>query len=422
MTLRKTVEKLSESRMRAIVLWPTDHPYIIRDTGVRGLLLRKGLKRTSWHFYDETRIGHGERSYTSRVLGDASKMTLAQARKQARKIAGRIAADRREPGKREAVRFETAFADYIEHLQKRATDRGKPASWAANVAGLGKLHILPKWCKWSLAEMSASPKAVKEWHKTLTKNAGPTSANHCCRVIRAAYRLAKKENRSLPPHDPTSAVRWNAEKPRQAGLPFGQFAKWAQAWAKIDSPTRKSFALLGILTGCRPGELSRLKWSSVNCRARSITISQTKTGDILIPMSWPIARALRLARDYARREKIESEWVFPARGATGHLVQFAGDRLPAHGHALRHIYKDVALAVGVDDFQQRLLMGHSLRGVSQKYLTQAVISLGTSLRASQAKISRRIVSLLIPTVKAPALAPDMPQDARTALLTAMLTQ
>ena len=53
MTLRKTVEKLSESRMRAIVLWPTDHPYIIRDTGVRGLLLRKGLKRTTWHFYNE---------------------------------------------------------------------------------------------------------------------------------------------------------------------------------------------------------------------------------------------------------------------------------------------------------------------------------------------------------------------------------
>lgn len=74
----------------------------------------------------------------------------------------------------------------------------------------------------------------------------------------------------------------------------------------------------------------------------------------------------------------------------------AGDRLPAHGNALRHIYKDVALAVGVDDFQQRLLMGHSLRGVSQKYLTQAVISLGPSLRASQAKISKRIVSLLTP--------------------------
>ena len=33
-------------------------------------------------------------------------------------------------------RFETAFADYIEHLQKRATDRGKPASWAANVASI----------------------------------------------------------------------------------------------------------------------------------------------------------------------------------------------------------------------------------------------------------------------------------------------
>ena len=82
MTLRKTIEKLSESRVRALMLWPTNQPYIIRDTGVRGLLLRKGLKRVTWHFYDEARIGHGERRYTSKVLGDASKVTLANARKR----------------------------------------------------------------------------------------------------------------------------------------------------------------------------------------------------------------------------------------------------------------------------------------------------------------------------------------------------
>jgi hypothetical protein len=40
------------------------------------------------------------------------------------------------------------------------------------------------------------------------------------------------------------------------------------------------------------------------------------------------------------------------------------------------------------------LMGHSLRGISQEYVTRAVISSGPSLRAAQRAISKRIVTLL----------------------------
>jgi hypothetical protein len=98
MTLTKTTEKLTEARARALWAWPTNQPYIVRDTGVRGLLLRKGLKRITWHFYAETRVGHGQRVFTSKVLGDVSRMTLAEARKAARKIAGRIAADKLDVG------------------------------------------------------------------------------------------------------------------------------------------------------------------------------------------------------------------------------------------------------------------------------------------------------------------------------------
>jgi hypothetical protein len=39
-----------------------------------------------------------------------------------------------------------------------------------------------------------------------------------------------------------------------------------------------------------------------------------------------------------------------------------------------------------------------------------------ALRAAQRAISRRIIELLNPTVKAPALAPDGPQDAEAILL------
>jgi integrase len=198
-----------------------------------------------------------------------------------------------------------------------------------------------------------------------------------------------------------------------------QFKKWRAKWELIESPTRRAFALLGILTGIRPGALSRLRWADINCRTRSITIQADKTGGGMVPMSAAIACALKLARDARVVAKDKSEWVFPARGRTGHLMQFAEPTLPAFGHALRHVFKDAGLAVGVDDFQSRLLMNHSLRGVSAEYLTHSVISSGPSLRASQAKISRRIMSLLHLKVTAPALVPDDPQDAETALLPAL---
>jgi len=46
------------------------------------------------------------------------------------------------------------------------------------------------------------------------------------------------------------------------------------------------------------------------------------------------------------------------------------------------------------------------------------LSLGPGLRKAQRAISRRMVALLNPTVRAPALAPDGPQDAPAALVKA----
>ncbi|MGH9810039.1 MAG: tyrosine-type recombinase/integrase, partial [Terriglobia bacterium] len=320
--------------------------------------------------------------YIAKRIGDAAKVSLADARKIARRYAGR---DRVDPSRRKALKFADAFADYLDFLQ-----RARSVRWHYNVAALGRLYLLPKWGAWSLADMSAKPRAVKDWHTELTKR-GPASANHAGRVIRATFRFAKREHRDLPIHDPTTAIIWNKTTPRQAGMRAEQFPRWGEAWRKIESPTRRAFALLGLLTGIRPGALSRLKWADVDCRTRTITIRADKTGGGMVPMSAAIASALRLARDGVDEE---SEWVFPARGRSGHLMQFSEPSLPAFGHALRHCFRDQALAVGVDEFQTRLLQTHSLRGVSPEYLTRAVISEGPSLRASQRRISRRIMSLL----------------------------
>jgi hypothetical protein len=79
-------------------------------------------------------------------------------------------------------------------------------------------------------------------------------------------------------------------------------------------------------------------------------------------------------------------------GLSGAL--FHGNVLPIRGNGLRHTYRTIGEELQISEVAMRLLMGHSLRGVNQKYLAQAVLAGSMSLRQAQAAISRRICTLL----------------------------
>ncbi len=50
--------------------------------------------------------------------------------------------------------------------------------------------------------------------------------------------------------------------------------------------------------------------------------------------------------------------------------------------------------LGINELQARLLRGHSLIGISQSYITGAIVQGVPGLRAAQRAILRRIISLL----------------------------
>lgn len=54
--------------------------------------------------------------------------------------------------------------------------------------------MLPKWSGWTLADMSERPDAIEDWHRDVVKRSGPTSANHCARIIRALYKRRAKRD------------------------------------------------------------------------------------------------------------------------------------------------------------------------------------------------------------------------------------
>jgi integrase len=342
-------------------------------------------------YWDDRR--HRRRRITSKRLGFFPAMRTEEARDAARVERGRVAAGEVGPGKREAVKVETSLAEYVAHLERKAAAKHKPARWAYNVRHLVKSIIAPRWGQWSLADIAIHPGAVADWHRDVTEANGPVSANHCCRVLRAAYKRSAKRDVSLPQHDPCSAVEYNIETPAQKAMAFRDFPKWLKAWQAIEvgpkAPARKEYHLFCLLTGMRPGEAARIRWRDVKPTLRVVEIPGAKASNtIQIVMSAPIALVLKRARDLGK-PKGRDAFVFAHCGQVGQR-----EDLPARGHALRHTWRTVAADCGVDELLAHFMLGHVPQNISQAYITRLVLSAGPALRQAQRKVSKRILHLL----------------------------
>jgi integrase len=381
---------------------------IYTDTEVKGLYLRNGPRSATFYFHSDKRV-HGKRVVKRIKLGSYPTIGLIEARRLATIEAGDAAAGKHVPGKIKATKLADAMQEYLDYLKRKADANRKPAHWHKNATYLFKQLIEPKWATWSLLDLVNNPRALRDWHLKVTKTNGPTSANHACRLIRACYLYAARADVTLPQRKPTSMVEWNSEEPAQTAMPLKEFPAWLKAWDAVKAslghkkpvrhfaPTRKEFHLFCLFTGMRPGEIARLKWCNVKPAERTVEIPNAKASKtIRIIMSAPIARVLKRARDIAKPANGQA-FIFP------HCGQVASrDALPYSGHDLRHTWKTVATACGLSDLFSGIMLGHQPEGISEKYITQHVLSTGTELRAAQRKVSARIVKLLRsdPTMRA----------------------
>ena len=416
--MEKKTYTLNDGYIDAVIDFQEGEPLLLRDATVKGLQLRIGKRRHTWEFYSERR-DHGERRYTCKALGHYDRgfragyvsggrgpsmagevyigpqpalqrlpdhVDVETARNKARAWAVKAIEGTLPVGKREGVKFADAFADYVDYLERKAASKGKAPRWAKNVRQLGAQLLLPKWGTWSLTEMSERPDAVADWHRDAVKLAGPTSANHAARVIRALYkRRAKRDLRLSKVNIPTAAVEMHTERGEQKGMAAKDFPAWFKAWQAIESPVRRAYHMVDLLTGARPGELARCRWQDLSDDA--LTIGDAKAGnDIVIPLTPAIRGALALAPKGKPEDSI-----FPGCAQVGHREP----GLPASCHALRRTFKTIAQnESGVSEEVSAYLLGHQPEGMSQKYLLKWAMRNGTAIKEGQQKISRTMVRLL----------------------------
>lgn len=386
---------------------------LVPDSVVQGLFIYLGVHRTSWIYKKWARV-KGKLKSREKTIGHWPALSAPAARIEALKEAATFASGAAVISKKDATTLATAFARHLEYLTKKATDKGKPDRWRYNVEKLGKL-ILPTFGHWTLAEMSHRPDIVSDWHGELYKQT-PVSADHCARIIRAIYRREARRDRSLPPALPTSAIEFTKYEPSQVALDFKAYPAWRKAWEALESPVHRGYHLFCLLTGCRPGEGSRIRLNNIDTDARMFVIRNAKAGkDIHLPITPEIAFAISLAVNAEvkpHHEVKETDLVFPG---CRQISQRA--KLPIRGQALRHSYSTVAVDLKIDDLIRHFLMGHAPKGISQDYVALLILQNGPAMREAQEQISKRIFKLLGLTLGAhhdAPLVPDAPNRVEAA--------
>ena len=215
-----------------------------------------------------------------------------------------------------------------------------------------------------------SRRAVRRWFDDYSRTA-PAGANRALDTLRQIFNHALASG--LLAANPTRGLRRNP-RPRQTRfLSAAEIRRLHAALAahrgRGSGGQQAEIIRLLLLTGCRKGEIVRLRWSEVSGDALHLTDS--KTGPRTVLLSAP-ARAV-----LARQPRNESPWVFPSRGdrtqprpdelSLWRKVRREAGIPDVRLHDLRHTFASHAVLRGAPLPVVSRLLGHTRPRMTLRY-------------------------------------------------------
>lgn len=341
---------------------PRRSEYALADDRVPGLSLRVRTSGVKAWVVRRTFDGRPRRI----TLGSADEMTLDEARRRAGLETGVVTPARRNSEREIGARLtlgEVATA----YLSDREGPTGERMLTAARC--YLRSQLLPRFGAMPIDEIT--PPAVAHWFMGYSRTS-PGGANTAIALIRTLVIYAREHGlarRDLS--DPTGPIPRNKRPPRGRLLSSHQLEELGRTLADWPNQTVADAIRLILLTGCRSGEIIRLKWSEVE--HDRLTLAHTKTGPREVLLS---DQALALLR--RRRRKRLGNAVFPHPKAPNASIETIPDlwrRLRTVAglpddirlHDLRHSYASHSIMNGETLHMTGKLLGHAQVASTGRY-------------------------------------------------------
>lgn len=296
-------EKLTNQFIKGITP-PADGRVDYQDETLPGLVLRVTSKGHMSYSVSYWMKGRRPRV----TLGDASVLTLADARVRGREIlidvklgidpaAAKRAAQREEE---EAITFAELAHDYVERWAKVYK---APKSAREDELRI-KSTLIPRWGSWKAADVRK--RDVKAVINEYVDAGHPYMANRVHGLVSKIFNYGRNEA-DVVENNPASGIRRQPEKPRERVLEDDEL--------KVLLPRFREEGLAGLgfrlllLTGQRPGEVFGMRWSEVDGETWNLPAERSKNGR---GHSIPLSPAARAVLNELRAFRSASGFVFPS--------------------------------------------------------------------------------------------------------------
>ena len=320
------------------------------------------------------------------------------ARAEARRLLGEVAKGGDPAGrKQEARKAETVFALCDAYIADAEAGRvltrrkRKKASTLATDRGRVERHIKPLLGRLKVIsvtrhdiegfrdDVTAGKTAIRiktGKHGLARVTGGAGTATRTMALLGVIFSYAVKKG--LRPDNPVHGVETEAYGKRERRLSSEEYAALGHTLRSAPEgmwPIAVAALRFILLTGWRRGEVLNLKWSEVDLVARTVRLSDTKTGASLRPLSHAACDVLRGLLRFG-------ELVFPASvGADKPMRGFhkvwlriaVAAKLPSDvtPHVLRHSFASVAADLGFSELTIAALIGHKKASITSKYAHHA---------------------------------------------------
>jgi integrase len=279
------------------------------DASIRGLAVAVSpLGKKTYILYRKI-AGRPERV----TIGPCADLSIEQARKRAEEMNGAIALGANPAATRRTVRDEMTLGELFETFLNSYAKQHKK-SWKDDV-GLFNFYL----GGWRLRKISSIRKLdVVALHSRIGRTRSQYSANRVVELLCAMFNRARNDW-DWQGENPAAGIKAFKERKRQRFLQGEELPAFFQALAAEPNETIRDYVLVSLLTGARRANVQEMRWQEINWQRATWTIpaEQAKGGETMnVALSPVVMRILE-----TRKVPSTSEWVFPGRGHTGHLVE-----------------------------------------------------------------------------------------------------